>query len=472
MNKHTFFIILLFSTLYANAQQPLSLQECRSRAIENSDELKIAQFQLEKAKAERAAMKTNYLPSLSGSATGIYLHKNIEMDLYMPTVVPNPATGELVPNVMTNPTTGDPIVGADGNPIFNMYAWLPLEISFKGAYMAGISLEQPIYTGGKIAAGNAMTQIGIGMATDNLDLQQAKIIYETDQAYWLYVSVQEKVKLAELYNKLLKQLEERVQLTYKTGMITQNDFLKVVVKHNEAKLQLQKARNGLELTRMALCRQIGLPLETSIVTTDSVTLQNSTAIFTDQIADVSNRAEYKLMQKNVDLAQQQVKLSRANFLPTAGVSVGYNYIGGIEFSNTDYSSSNASVIASVKIPLFHWGEGRQKQLSAQLDQSMKQHEMDKNTTLIKLEMEQARLNVQDAQTRVLLAQESLKQADENLRVHTDNYELGMAILTDLLESQAQWQQVYSEVIEAKADLKLKETAWLKATGNLNESIFE
>ena len=118
MNKYIIYTLLLFSNLCAHAQEMLSLEECRNRAIEHSDELKIAQFQFEKAKAERAAMKTHYLPSLAGSANGVYLHKNIEMELYLPTVVPNPTTGELVPNVMANPTTGEPIVGADGNPIF------------------------------------------------------------------------------------------------------------------------------------------------------------------------------------------------------------------------------------------------------------------------------------------------------------------------------------------------------------------
>ena len=467
MNKYIIYTLLLFSNLCAHAQEMLSLEECRNRAIEHSDELKIAQFQFEKAKAERAAMKTHYLPSLAGSATGVYLHKNIEMDLYMPTVVPNPATGELFPNVMTNPTTGEPVVGADGNPIFNMYAWLPLEISLKGAFLAGISLEQPIYTGGKITAANTMTQIGMEMANDNIELQRAKILYDTDQAYWLFVSVQEKVKLAESYNKLLQQLEERVQLSHKTGLITQNEVLKVKVKHNEAKLQLQKARNGLELTRMALCRQVGLPLETKIATTDSVTAGSIHFATFDEQADVTNRAEFRLLQKNVGLAQQQIKLARADFLPTAGLSVGYNLVGGIEFGNTDYSSTNANVMASVKIPIFHWGEGKQKQLAAQFEYSMKQLEMNKNTTLMKLEIEQARLSVLDAQTRVQLAQESLKQADENLRVHTDNYEVGMAVLTDLLEAQTQWQQVYSELIEAKADMKLKETAWQKALGILN-----
>lgn len=92
-------------------------------------------------------MKTQYLPSLSGSATGLYLHNNIEQELTLPTQVPDPATGQLRPNVMVHPQTGEVVMGPDGNPVFNMYAWLPLEISLQGAYLAGISLQQPLYTG-------------------------------------------------------------------------------------------------------------------------------------------------------------------------------------------------------------------------------------------------------------------------------------------------------------------------------------
>lgn len=44
-----------------------------------------------------------------------------------------------------------------------------------------------------------MTRIGAEMAADNLELQRANTLWETDQVYWLYVSVQEKVKLAEAY---------------------------------------------------------------------------------------------------------------------------------------------------------------------------------------------------------------------------------------------------------------------------------
>jgi outer membrane protein TolC len=61
---------------------------------------------------------------------------------------------------------------------------------------------------------------------------------------------------------------------------------------------------------------------------------------------------------------------------------------------------------------------------------------------------------------------ALEQAEENLRVSSDNFEVGMGLLTDLLEAQTHWQSARSEQIDARADLRLKETAWLKALGQL------
>jgi len=469
MRRISVILLIIFSFTELQAQQQLTLKECRRLALEQSQEMKIARFRVEKADAERAAMKTQYLPSLSGNALGLYLHNPIEQELTLPTQVPDPATGQLRPNVMVNPQTGEVVMGPDGNPVFNMYAWLPLEISLQGAYLAGISLQQPLYTGGKIAAGNAMTRIGTEMASDNLELQRVNTLWEADQAYWLYLSVQEKVKLAEAYEGLLDRLRERVNNAWETGMTTRNELMKVTVKHNEAKLQLQKAHSGLELTRMALCRITGLPFDTVIETTEGSPIWGEVAVSAEDTALTAvlpKRPEYRLLQKNVAIAEEQVKLARADFLPTAGISMGYNYVGGIEVGPEKFTSSNPSVMVSLKIPLFHWGEGRQKQLSAKRDREIREAELEKNARLMTLEMEQARLNLKDAHLRLEMAAAAMEQAEENLRVSSDNYEVGMGLLTDLLEAQTQWQSARSEQIEAGADLRMKETAWLKATGIL------
>lgn len=471
MNRYILTILIFSIAPGVFAQQTLSLEQCREMALEQNENIEIARLQHEKAKTDKAAMKTQYFPSLSGSATGAYLFNDIEMEMHIPTAKPNPLSGELEPNYMLNPSTGEPVMGPDGNPVFNVYGWLPLEISLKGAYMAGVSLEQPIYTGGKIMAGNRMAKIGVEMTRENLKLEREKTIHNTDQSYWLYVTVQEKVKLAEEYKKLLEELLATTQDAYETGMSTQNDVLKVKVKLNKARLELQKAQSGLKLTRMALCRAVGLPFETKIVTSDS--LNNIISPVTPgKVQGISFRPEYSLLKKQIELANEQIKLTRADFLPTAGLQIGYNYIGGIEYADQSYEDGNTSIMASLKIPLFHWGEGFKKIKSAQHEVDIKKAKLKKNSRLLELEITQARLNLNDAITRVEMAEESLEQADENLRVTSDNYELGMKILPELLEAQAQWQEAYSELIDARADCKIKESAYLKATGQLavqNES---
>lgn len=466
MYKLIISLLLICFAFGLKAQQKMSLEECRQLAYIHSEQLKIADLQIEKAKAEKAAIKTQYLPSLSGSVMGVYLNKTIQQELYLPTVTPNLTTGELTPNIMTNPITGEPIIGADGNPVFNLYAWLPLEISMKGAYMAGVSLEQAIYTGGKINTGNKMAAIGLDMADENKVLQQTQTLYEADQAYWLYVSVKEKVKLAATYKKLLEKLVETVTNAYQTGMLTKNEVLKAQVKLNEVKLQLQKAQSGLELTRMALCRVTGLDYTTPIEASDSIIIISDEVIISE-INDVTLRPEYTLMKKQVEMAEQNTKIVRADYLPMAGLSVGYNYIGGIKFNQKEYTSGNLSAMASIKIPIFHWGEGVKKTQSAKLNQAVKELELEKNSKLLQLEAEQARLNLLDAKIRVELSAEALIQAKENLKISNDNYELGLEILPNLLDAQAQWQNAYSETIDAKTDFKLKETAYLKASGKLN-----
>ena len=191
------------------------------------------------------------------------------MELILPTQKPNLLTGEMEPNIMANPATGEPVIGSDGNPVFNMYAWLPLNVSLSGTYLAGVMMEQPVYTGGKINAGNKMADIGIEMAGENRELQQMNTIAEADNAYWIYISVSQKVKLAMQAVDMLAKLVDKARDAHEVGMSGRNDLLKAQVEYNKAMLDLQKAQNGLELSRMNLCRVTGLALTSAIMAVDS-----------------------------------------------------------------------------------------------------------------------------------------------------------------------------------------------------------
>ncbi len=462
----TILLLILLVAADAGAQEAISIERARQMAIENNQSLKIAAKTIEKAGAERKAMRANYLPSVSGSATAAYLSNEFNEELYLPSFKPDPVTGQLVPDIFYHPVTGLPVYGPDGNPIFNSYAYMPLEISLKGAYMAGINVQQPIFTGGKIVTGNRMADIGEKMAQENHTLQQMNTIAETDQAYWIFVSVGEKVKLAQQAVSMLDSLVQRVKHGVETGLVHQNELLKVQVKYNNATLDLQKAKSGLELARMSLCRVIGLPFETKIVATDTIIEYTNGLLSAFGTEDVTQRPEYSLMSKQVTMEEEQIKLKRADFLPTLGLSAGYSYLGGIKFGDNTLASDGFNVMASLKIPLFHWGEGKNKIASARISKEIKELELEKNSQLLQLETEQAKLNLKDALLRIQICEKALEQASSNLKLSKDRHELGAELMTDLLIAQTQWQESFSNLIEAKADFKIKETNYLRVAARL------
>ena len=100
------------------------------------------------------------------------------------------------------------------------------------------------------------------------------------------------------------------------------------------------------------------------------------------------------------------------------------------------------------------------------EQEMSQLKKEEMTQMMLLEIARARYNIEDCHTRVILTRKSLSQAEENLTVSKNQYEVGLETITNYMEAQAQWQKAWSDWIDAKAELRLSETRYLKATGRL------
>lgn len=159
-----YLLVILLSGVCTSlfGQVHLNLEKCREMALESSKKMAIAAKQGEKAEADWKSYRANFLPKIS--ATGIctrICRRRLRSRLtggYLPTFVPQ-LDGTLKPNYLLNPLTNEPLIGPDGNPIFNQYAFMPdidLELGLRGAYSAGLMLEQPIYMGGKVRSAYRM----------------------------------------------------------------------------------------------------------------------------------------------------------------------------------------------------------------------------------------------------------------------------------------------------------------------------
>ena len=450
MKKKFTLILLLFCAITLHAQELLTLDQCRQLALDNNKRMVAASKQTQAAHYTVNSYKGNFFPNFIASGTGLYSTADGTFNIpggNLPTFLPD-ANGQPTPN---------------GG--FAYFPGIDLNYKVRTVWMGGIQVEQPIFMGGKILAAYRMATLGKQMAQLNENLTATEVILETDQAYALMVKAQEMNKVAESYHAVLQELMKNVQSAYKHGLKSKNDVLKVQVKLNESELSIRKAENALRLANMNLCHLIGKPLtETLQISDDFPVIEQA---LETQINDITARPEYSLLNKQVDMAKQQVKLFRSELLPQVGIRGSYDYIHGLKVNEqTLFDKGNFSVMLNVTIPLFHFGEriNKVRASKAQLEQ-VRMEQADLNEKML-LELTQAANNLDEAKLQTALADRSLEQADENRRISKGEYEAGLEPLSDHLEAQALWQQAYETKVDAHFQLYLSYVKYLKAAGTL------
>lgn len=446
-----FFILgVLYLSTPLMAQDELTLMQCREMALQHNKELLAAAKQTDYARFIQKSYKGNFFPNLTANGMGMYT--DLEGSLHMPggnlPVLAPDLAGNLMPN---------------GN--YALFPGINLGYKMEMLFMGGINLQQPLYMGGQISAAYRMATLGKEMAQSNERLTANEVIIKTEEAYVMVIKAEAMKKVAYAYDDMLKELMRNVEIAYKHGMKPQNDVLKVQVKMNESKLNIRKAENALKLAKMNLCHYIGISLTTDIKLSENFpSIENKITLLENNIMA---RPEYEMIEKQVAIAQQQVKLNRSEMLPKVGIQGGYNYLHGVEINDELlFDKANFSVLLNVTIPIFHFGKHSNKMRAAKAQLQQRQIEKESLHEQMLLEWTQAANNMDEALLENQLAEQSLEQAEESRRVSHKQYEAGLETLSDYLESQAMWQKAYESVIEARYNLYLNELKYRKASGNL------
>lgn len=468
-------LLLLPATATAQPQKRfLTLEQCRSIALDSSAVLRGARLMEEKTDLDRKAVITNFLPKIS--AHGVYLWTSSSFDYdFGGSALPiyKNVYGNLVPDLMTD-VSGN-VVYNNGIPVFNQYAVIPpltLSLDLANTFMAGVSVTQPVFMGGKIVSGYRMADIGVRMAGLNSELKASEVIVSVDEAYWTYIKTCRLAEAAGSFSSTVDSMYSFVQNAIDVGMATSTDLLKVEVQRNNAALMLAKTRNGKRLAMMNLCHILGLPLTAEIEVDqsgfdlDSTIFVPSEGMYGPQDS-IENRADYRLLQEQAELKRRNVDFVRSDFLPSLGVMAGYGYTYGLRLQDEVLlNQSGFTVMATLKVPIFAWGEGSLKIRSARKEHEMAMEELDRLSGLMELERTQNMYAVSEAALQVCMARTALESAATNLRVCSDRYETGMETLVNVLESQTQWHQCGCSYIEAVAEYKLACTRYLKSIGKL------
>lgn len=475
------------------SQTILTLQECRDKALENNQQSKISREKLAAAEYDKKAAFANYLPKVS--ATGAYLHNSENISLVsddqsaaLTNLGTNMATsiGSRLPGLMNDPALANIIQNSPAvqqmigklktgeiatalNEIGADFA-KEFEMDIANVYLGALTIEEPLYAGGKIRAYNKVTAYAKELAEAQMSGEDQKVIVSVDEAYWQIVSIANKLKLTEKYVELLRKLNGDVEKMRGEGLATQADQFSVKVKLNDGEMKLLKARNGLALSKMLLCQLCGMDLHTDIMLADetyeNLTVPADTVIYTQEEID-ENRVELKSLKLATEMYNQKVSIVRADYLPTVALLGSYtltNPSAQNGFQNKFGDMLSVGVVA--RIPLFHFGEGMNKVNKAKAEARIAQYQLDEARNKITLQVTQYEQRIKEADSRLELASGNMENAEENLRMANIGFKEGYLASTSVLEAQTAWLQAHSEEIDAKID-KIMALVYLRqATGQL------
>ena len=486
MKKIFGYILLIGSSLGANAQSVLSLDSCRALALANNKELRISAEKISAAHYEKKAAFTNFLPKISAMGTYMRTEKEISLlsddqktaighigttaqgsiqETFQQLIASNPAMGQLLePLAPLIPGIGSALNGV-GQGLVDA-----LRTDTRNMYAGALTLTQPIFMGGKIVAYNKITKYAEQLAESQHATGMQDLILSTDKAYWQVISLVNKKELAESFQKLVQQLDSDVDKMIAEGVATKADGLSVKVKVNEAEMTLTQVENGLSLSKMVLCQLCGLPLESEITLEDenmkSLSLP-TIEIKSSVTAALANREELRSLDLASKIYDQKVNVTRAGFLPTVALTANYmvtnpSLVNGFERK----FRGMWAVGAMVQIPIWNWGEGMYKVKAAKAEANIARYQLADVKEKVELQVSQASYKVNEAAKRLNMAEKNMEKADENLRYAKLGFMEGVIPTSNVLEAQTAWLSAQSDRIDAQIDVKLTEIYLRKAMGVL------
>ncbi len=438
-------LLLTVPSLISTSQaQTVSLDSCKQLALQNNRKIKEADLQVRAAGQQRKEVFTNFFPKVSVAAFAMrsadYLIKAKTPAMNLP-VWDGKNPGQLV-----NPT---------------QFAYIPsLSLGFVD-YMntVAVTVAMPVYAGGRIRRGYKLARLGEDVNVYQKAMTRDEVLARTEDLFWTLQSLTEKEKTIRSYQEMLDTLYRDVNNYTSAGLAQKNDALKVQMKQNELKINMLKLKNGINLTRRALCQLVGLAYDSSLVFIAPPDLQVATIVFLDPDQLVKNRSEYNLLNKAVEVKQMQKKMAVGEYLPQLSlVGTGFYY------DVMDNTANNALGMVSLSIPISDWWGGSHKIKRQEIELEQAESSLQENTEMLTLQIRQAANEVGETRYQVSVSQVSVEQATENLRISQDNYKAGIIGISDLLEAQAVTQQAKDNLTEAQCQFRSKFARYKLMTG--------
>ena len=297
------------------------------------------------------------------------------------------------------------------------------------SYKAMISL--PIYTHFQISSAidAATANLQAGKFTETAARQKVKL--KIAEAYIAILLRKQQTDVALSHEQSLAAHTVDVKNLHEEGMVPVNDLLAAQVALANARQMLLQSQNRLDIARSSYNRLLGRPLDYEVEISTILPQYPTADLATLSQTAAEKRPELMALAQQVEALQWQAKSTKAESGPKLMLQSGYDYHENSHQVNEGVWQ--AMVMASWDIFDGNVAKNKGLALKAQARSLSEQHR--ELESMIRLQVRQAWLDIEESRKRIAVTKETLEQADENLQVTRNRYKAGIGTNTEVLDAE-------------------------------------
>jgi outer membrane protein TolC len=396
-----------------NAQQPsprrLTLNDAIGLALKQNLSVRVASTQVEELEGTRDRRRASLLPHASANA--LANRENIDLA----------ALGISFPNVPT-------VVGPFNHYDFRLSASQSL-------------IDRHSYHNWKASERQEEAAKLDYQDSRDLVIRQAAGLYLNSQAFAA------EVEAAESRVTTSQTLEKLARDQHTQGLATAVDEVRAQVQLAKDQQNLLVARNAYQTSLLALAHFLGLSPGAPLELAEPLKFHHMESVDADQAlrTALEARSDYAALLKQRDALDEQLKASRARYLPTLSVNGDYGAIG----RGFNTMAGTGEIQGTLTVTLFdrdRAGEKAElqsqvKRLNAQIDDLNREIEQELRTAL---------LNLESTENQVTVTKAALHLAERELSLAQDRFRNGVTDNIEVVTAQASVASAQDDRITARA----------------------
>ena len=338
-------------------------------------------------------------------------------------------------------------------PIFILFP------NIENTYSADVTVSQPIYTGGGLAANREAARLDESAASWSQSLTVLDLAYSARTLYWSAVAAEAGVDVADAQVTRTRRLLDDARALQEAGMAVNADVFAAEARTAAADVDVIRAKTEDEKSLTALRSLLGLDPTTVIVLVDATTEKVPTrpqSLTELQSAALEGRPELRVADAQIEGLGARARATNAARIPTVGLSAHWKYARPNErfLPPVDEGNDSWGIAVGASWRFFDGSRTKSQVASVHAEQRAVQADRGELERRILLEVETARLELQAALEAVTSADAAAAAAEAWEEASSERYAAGLAMLSELLDAQADLTS--AEV----AQVKTRVSAWL------------